>query len=399
MNDAPNNADAEAAVLGAVLLQNDLIDEVCDQLSPGDFYSSFHRAVFRAMVDLSMSGNEIDYLTVGDSLSQSRVDFEQAWISALTDHVPTTAHVNSYVSTVRGYSVKRKLIDIAKRIELIASGPGSDPDQLIIESQNTFDGLDPEDTRSYSAVEAASVAVEYSQQLATPRYRFSSGSSEFDRYAPVPEDLFIVMAESSVGKTSFMAELANSYAKKGKNTLVFSAEMSVGGITHKLVANFGKISSEVLKNPESPELMQMCGAWSKLPVTIDTETRTEKIVYKIAKLAKAGKCDVVFVDHLQFLEMSDKERGEEQVSESARALKKVARSASVPVILLSQISVVNGKPMVAWSRRAEQDTDKKILIEREYCANIAEATVLKNRQGRTGGFNMRFIDGNMYLPR
>ncbi|PIR85482.1 replicative DNA helicase [Candidatus Kaiserbacteria bacterium CG10_big_fil_rev_8_21_14_0_10_45_20] len=423
----PQNTEAERALLGSIMLKSDAIHEATETVNPDSFYVEKHRAIFRAMLDLTNSANPIDLLSVADRLKELK-ELESvggnAYLAELVGTVPSSANLKYYAEIVQKKSMMRNLIDAAAEIGEI----GYD------ESRDIEETLDAADKRMSEVTSSPTTRkfIPMKDMLGTAWERFEKlhSSEQVLRGVPTgypaldnllagfqPSDLIILAARPSAGKTALALDIARQTAVKyGTPVGIFSLEMSSQQLVDRMLAAEAKVNAWKLRTGKlgsDAEFENVRGAMerlSKSPIYIDDQPATNAIVMRSVarRLKREHGIGLLIVDYLQLMTSSTKGQSDsmvQQVTEISRSLKGLARELDVPIIALSQLSRAieqrRGRPRLSDLRDSgsiEQDADVVIFIHNEdrYNDNVEERNghteilVEKHRNGPTGKIDLFF---------
>ncbi len=414
----PHNIEAEQSVLGCMLLDKESIAVATDFLKGEDFYADSHKEIFESMMDIYDRGEPVDLVTVSEQLRQ-RGTLEAvggvAYISDLSMAVPSTANVRYYVGIVEEKSILRRLISACNEV-IKQSYEASEDIELIIDyaeksifqvtQRNTISDFEPIKTillDTYARIEELSKNKD--KIIGVP-----TGFKDFDQKTSGlhPSDLILVAARPSMGKTSFVLNIAQ-YAALHANipVAIFSLEMSKDQLVQRMLSSESNIELQKIRTGELDEndwikLVEAAGPLSQAPIFIDdTPGITVMEMRSKARRLKIEKgLGMLIVDYIQLMSGRGKaESRQQEISEISRSLKALARELSVPVVALSQLSRApearsDHRPMLSDLRESgaiEQDADVVAFLYRdEYYnpdtdkKNIAEVIISKQRNGPTG---------------
>ncbi len=428
----PHNADAEKAVLGAVMLDPEALETVIDYLRPEDFYRKSHQKIFTTILNLDAQHDPLDIITVTDRLKKDNV-LEMcggaSYISDLTSSVPSSANVKYYAQMVQSTSVKRKLIRASTEIIDLAYNEQEDHKEILAEAQKQiFTILEGDQIRggyrtSDDVVNETINIIEKLYKAGGDYTGVPSGFPELDKMTSgfQPSDFVVIGARPSVGKTAFALTIVQHMAVKKKVPVgFFTLEMSGRLLMQRLMANearidLQKIRSGMLKHSDLAKLMEAAARLYEAPLFIE-DTPNAKLLdlrAQARRMKKNENIQALFVDYIGLVEPEN--RGNvprhEQVSEISRSMKALARELDIPVICLSQVGRQSeGKePTLADIRESgsiEQDADVVLFIHKERETEnrdqaaeqmIMETDIIvaKQRNGPVGhfklGFNKRFV--------
>lgn len=417
----PYHREAEQSVLGSIFLDPKQIAMAMDRLENHDFFEQGHILIFQAMKDLYEENMNIDYASVASQLEQGQ-NLAKAggrkYLFALSDAVPSTAHLETYIDLVRGGSVKRQVIDVAGKI--LEEGYTGDMEA------NTYLAKAEEDIFALAQKRKTSEFANLSDiikevKTKTERNRdktggitgLRSGFSNLDSITAgfQPEELMILAARPSMGKSAFAMNAAIQVAKRNQDgqahVAIFSLEMSNEQLAARMLsaeANVKntKIKSGTLTPKEWQFLEGGMQSLNKLNIVFDDSAAVmvNDIRAKCRKLKQENKLDFVVVDYLQLIK-GDERAGnrQEEVARISRSLKQMARELKVPILALSQLSREvekreDKRPLLADLRESgsiEQDADIVMFLHRpdyytrtETPTGEVELIIAKNRQGLAG---------------
>lgn len=366
----PQNLEAEEAVLGSILLEQDSIISVMEFLVPDDFYRVAHQLIFAAMIELNQNSEAIDPITVSEKLRQkNQIDNVggEAGIIELLDKVPTAANVEFYTQIVLEKSTRRKLIktstnivknayqedetianvlDTAER-DILSVSEGRNKAGFIPIRDVLHDAYESLEERSKNNGEVTGIATGY-----IGLDRMTSGLHA--------DELIILAARPSVGKTAFVLNIAKNVAVNLNETVaIFSLEMGAESLVERIVCshasiNAGHLKTGKLTDEEYTQYFVATGVLAEAPIYIDDTPgiRVSEIRAKCRRLKQErNNLGLVVIDYLQLIEGNGKESRQQEISEISRNLKKLAKELKVPVIALSQLS-----------RGVEQRQDKRPIM-------------------------------------
>lgn len=423
----PNQKDAEQAVLGAVLVNNQAMRQVADLLDPDDFYHESHQGIFHAMVELSRRNEPVDLVTMhGFLLETARPSpsWDMEYLGSLAESVSTSAGIRHHAEIVRELSLRRNLINVCSSTAEACFTRHEEIDELFDRAsqgildvakgraEKEFARLGPVLVESYSEIEKASRTEGYITGLPTGFY-------EFDRLTGglQASDLIIVAGRPSMGKTALALNIASHAARENdKGVAVFSLEMSKRQLGLRLLSmearlNTRNLRAGILVGDEWERLISCADRLSELPLFIDDTGGTNVLAMKarLRRLMERDTVGLVVVDYLQLLQ-SERKRGAEsrqvEIAEISRGLKLMAKDLDIPVLALSQLNRrvedrPGRRPQLSDLRESgaiEQDADLILFISREEQygetpenRNLADITLAKHRNGPTGSFRLTFL--------
>lgn len=421
----PHNVEAEQAILGGILINNDAMNQAMDFLSGDDFYREAHMVLFEGMVDLFNQGEPIDIITLSQILTKKNL-LEKAggtdYLASLVEAVSTSAGIVYHAKIVKDHSIKRKLINQCSIISESCFQEGGETEDLLEMAEQSifniaeeqvregFQGLNEIITISFKKLEQTAEIDGYVTGVPT-------GFDDFDRLTSglQPSDLIIIAGRPSTGKTALALNIGyNAVRKTKKSVAVFSLEMSKQQLGIRLLGldsgiNAARLRTGELRGSDWTLLTDSANRLSELPIFIDDSSGIGVLGMKAKcrRLMKKHELNMVIVDYMQLIQgRRSAESRQLEMSEISRMLKAMAKDLNVPVIALSQLNRKvedrpNKRPQLADLRESgaiEQDADVIAFIYRdelynptsEENRNIAEIILSKQRNGPTGFFKLTF---------
>jgi replicative DNA helicase len=390
----PHNLEAERALLGSILLDNDSLNSALEILSKEDFYSDAHRVTFESMVALSEKNRTIDLVTLSEELARNGLLEKSGgagYLAALTDGVPigTMAAVGEYCRIVKEKSTVRRLINASNTVIARCLEGTDDPEVLIDLAQSqVFDIAEQRVTSGFATIrEIVKTSFGKIDVLFDRGQRVTgieTGFVDLDNMTSGLQagELIVVAARPSLGKTALALNIA-AYAsiEKQKVVGVFSLEMSKESLVIRLLCSEARIDSHKLRTGFSSRedwsrMTAALGRLSEAPLYIeDTPALSIMQIRAKARRLKAEKgLDMLIVDYLQLVSGQGRfENRTQEVSYISRSLKSIAKELKVPVLALSQLSRApemrpGQRPQLSDLRESgsiEQDADVVIFIFRE----------------------------------
>ena len=401
----PQNIEAEEAVLGAILVNPEVLTKVVETLKPESFYKPAHRYVYEAMLQLFNTNERIDLVSVSDVLSyNSKLEAVggRAFINDLSYKTITTSNIEYYARIVQEKAVKRALINAGG--EIVSFGYDMNPIDESLENAEKliFDIASKKATTDLSHIKDLVMnsyqKMEYRYEhrdeligLRTDFYELDNMTSGLQK-----SDLIILAARPSMGKTAFALNIAQNVAIKEKVPVaIFSLEMSKEQLVQRMLCSQAEVDTQRIKTgnmnqKDWDKIVNAMNDFANAPIFIDDTsgcTLTD-IRAKCRRLKMEQKdLGLVVIDYLQLMESSGREDRMQQISAISRGLKTLARELDVPVIALSQLSRAvesrtDKRPMLSDLRESgaiEQDADIVMFIYRDeyYKKNDEEAEVAK----------------------
>lgn len=423
----PNNTEAEASLLGAILIDTDAIVKIADRISVDDFYDQKHARIYEALVALYEKRAAIDVLTLADQLKGTgflEMVGGPAYLTELTNFVPTAAHVEQYADIVAEKALRRRLIAASSDMTTLGQDESKGLRELIEEAETRLFEVSKQHVKQ-SIVSIESILAESFERLddlhkdSNKLRGVPTGYKDLDNMLAglQPSDLFILAARPSMGKTAFVLNLAHKIATQAKESvLIFSLEMSKEQLVDRLLSMESGVDAWTLRTGKLTDndferLAEAMGTLSEAKIFIDDTPgiTVSDLRTKARREAHTQKLGLIIVDYLQLMSGGSRFGGEanrvQEISEISRGLKGVARELNVPLIALSQLSrsVENRNPQIPQladlreSGSIEQDADVVAFLYREDYynpdserKNIMDVLIKKHRNGPTGGVELYF---------
>mgnify|MGYP001495044459 FL=1 len=421
----PQNIEAEQAVLGAIFLEPESLLVASEILTPEDFYRVSHQKIFACMLSLNEDGKAVDIVTVTDELQAENQLENVGGISYLTElagAVPTAANIEYYARIVSEKALLRRLIKTATDIARDGYEREDDVESLLAEAERKILEVSNRNrTGDFQSIRDILVKTyDYIELLHSRKGEVTgipTGFSELDRMTAgfQKNDLIIVAARPSVGKTAFALNIATNVATKtDHNVAIFSLEMGAEQLVMRMLSSVGNINSQNLRtgnltDEDWKKLTMAMGTLSNSGIFIDDTPgiRVADIRAKCRRLKQEHGLGMVIIDYLQLIQGNRRnvENRQQEVSEISRSLKALARELEVPVIALSQLSRSveqrqDKRPMMSDIRESgsiEQDADIVAFLYRDDYydketenKNIIEIIIAKQRNGPTGTIQLAF---------
>jgi replicative DNA helicase len=421
----PQNIEAEASLLGSILIEKDAIIKVADMVTADDFYVDRHGLIYAAIMDLYEQRQPLDIVSLSNKLSEAG-ELERvggsAYITELTSAVPTSAHVVNYAGIVAHKSTLRRLIAAASNISGFGYDEQTPLDQLLDKSEQTIFEVSQKNLKQ-NFIPINSILADSFDRLNelhsnSGKLRgISTGFRDLDRLLAglQDSDLLILAARPSMGKTTLVMNLAHHVAaKEGIPVGFFSLEVSKEQLIDQLLAiesgvDSWKLRTGDLDDSDFPRINDAMAELSEAPLYIDDSAMTNvmEMRTKARRLQSEHGLGLLVIDYLQLISggARSSDGRQQEVSEISRGLKGLARELNVPIIALSQLSrAVESRtppiPQLADLRDSgsiEQDADVVMFIYREAYynkqterANITDILIKKHRNGPVGDVELYF---------
>ena len=408
-----------------------VIDEV--KLVSTDFYLDRHKAIFGVMMELYSADSPCDELTVNEALVRAN-QVEEAggknYVSELAAKVPDPGNVSHYAEIVQENALLRRLLNASHKIAASVNEREGDARELSDRAEQIlFDVAHKDQGSDFQPIsKILDQEVERLGKLASGELTMSGTPTGFKHLDEMtggfqPSNLIIVAARPSVGKSAFVANIAEQVAVKGKRAVAFfSLEMSEMELAQRFIASRAMISGDRLRkgkvksDSEWKKVVKACNELNDAPLWVDETSDLSLLDLR----AKARRLDaqveaqtgiglgMIIVDYLQLMRMDESKSSRvEQVGQISRGLKLLANELQVPVVALSQLSRANEnrpdkRPMLSDLRDSgniEQDADLVAFLYREDVYRkdddekdgVAEVIISKHRNGPVGMVNLTFL--------
>ena len=426
----PHNLEAEKSVLGAILIQNEAFNHAAELIDSRDFFRDAHRRIFDRMVALSERGDAIDFVTLKEELSRGG-ELEEvggpAYIASLADGVPRSANVEYYAKIVKEKSTLRSLIYSANKILTGAYEAEEEPDLLLDEAERAIFAIAEGRIRAgfvplRELVQSSFTTIEKLQQHKGLVTGVPTGFVDLDEMTSglQPSDLILVAARPSMGKTSFVLNIAQHVGTSTDMTVgFFSLEMSKEQLFMRMLTSEARIDAHRFRTGHLNEkdygrLSHALGTLAEARVYID-DTASIGVLEMRAK-ARRLKAEhglhLLIVDYIQLMQGRGRfESRQQEIASISRSLKGLAKELQVPIVALSQLSRASEtradhRPQLSDLRESgalEQDADLVMFIFREEqyrdadgapnqeAEGTAEIIIGKQRNGPVGTAKLAFI--------
>ncbi len=420
----PYSIEAERAVLGAVLLDNDALGRITGVLTDSDFHRPAHRRIIHSMLQLFEGSTPIDEVTLTNALRAEGVLEDVGglpYIAELAASIPASVTLHHYIEIVRNKSLLRSLIAVCtEAIEGAFQSP-HDIKPLLSDLESQAFGLNQFQTTQDVAplrmvLESTFEQIEERAARQGEVVGVHTGYADLDRMTAglQPEELIILAARPSMGKTALALNIMLNGALQGHSSAFFSLEMSRESLGMRLFSMHAQVSADRLRkgtvtDEDWDALVQAKVDLSGVPLHIDDtpSIQLSELQSKCRRLKAEHDVELIVVDYLQLMgtDASIQSR-EQQISALARGLKGLAKELKVSMLILSQLnrSAETRKdkhPMLSDLRESgaiEQDADVVMFIHRDdyYTKdeserpNLAEVDIAKQRNGPTGRVELYF---------
>ena len=421
----PHNEEAERSVLGAAMLNKEVLFDILEEVKEDDFYNESHKEIFRAIWELYRKNSAVDMLTVCEELkSRQSLDMVggRAYIATLTAEVPSTANGREYAKIIAEKAIMRQMIRTAEDItekgyeskmaarEILDYAESGIFQIAQMRQKNDYTKIQDVLLENLKIIDAAAQNKDKITGIPTGFHDLDEKTSGLQR-----SDLIIVAARPGMGKTAFALNIAQQSAvKHGTSAIIFSLEMSKEQLGQRLLAMQARVEMQKLKHGDLDRK-----DWDRGSLGVD-ELNNSKIVIDdtpgISLMEMRNKCrrlkaeqglDLIVVDYLQLMTFEGKtDNRQQEISALSRNMKLLAREMNCPVILLSQLSRApelrqDKRPMLSDLRESgsiEQDADIVIFLYRDDYYNentekpgVCEVNIAKHRSGPTDKIELTWV--------
>ena len=421
----PHNEEAERSVLGAAMLNKEVLFDILEEVKEDDFYNESHKEIFRAIWELYRKNSAVDMLTVCEELkSRQSLDMVggRAYIATLTAEVPSTANGREYAKIIAEKAIMRQMIRTAEDItekgyeskmaarEILDYAESGIFQIAQMRQKNDYTKIQDVLLENLKIIDAAAQNKDKITGIPTGFHDLDEKTSGLQR-----SDLIIVAARPGMGKTAFALNIAQQSAvKQGTSAIIFSLEMSKEQLGQRLLAMQARVEMQKLKQGDLDRK-----DWDRVSLGVD-ELNNSKIVIDdtpgISLMEMRNKCrrlkaeqglDLIVVDYLQLMTFEGKtDNRQQEISALSRNMKLLAREMNCPVILLSQLSRApelrqDKRPMLSDLRESgsiEQDADIVIFLYRDDYYNentekpgVCEVNIAKHRSGPTDKIELTWV--------
>jgi len=420
----PYNLEAEQSVIGSMLIDKTAISRVVEVLKGDDFYRDSHKVIFSAIFDLYQRDTPIDMITLLEHLRSSEkleASGGITYITEISNSIPSTANLSSYIKIVDDKSTLRKLIRASTEIMENCYNKQDDVEAVMdLAEQKVFNIAERKNSSDFepmnTVLERGFLEIERIFNNKGETTGIPSGFPELDEKTAGFQkgDMILIAARPSMGKTTFALNLAEYAAlREGKNVAIFSLEMSKEQLAYKLLCSeanvdMSKLRHGNLEDKDWENIAKASGPLAAAKIFIDDTAGTSVMDMrsKCRKLKMEHGIDMIVIDYLQLMSGSNPESRQQEVSEISRSIKALAKEMQCPVIALSQLSRApeqraDHRPMLSDLRESgsiEQDADIVMFLYRdEYYdketedKNVAECIIAKQRNGPVGTVRLAWI--------
>ncbi|MFQ6102661.1 MAG: replicative DNA helicase [Candidatus Glassbacteria bacterium] len=419
----PHSYEAEASVLGAMLMEKVAVTKALEHLDESCFYRHGHRLIFRSMSKLFEANKIIDPITLTEELRR-RDELEevggQVYVTELLEAVPTAANVEYHINIVLEKALLRRLIEVATSIITETYEEKGDVNEILDRAESRIFEISQHRVKEgfisiKNILKSAFELIESLHQRKGGVTGVETGFIDLDNMtAGLQNSEFIVIAgRPSMGKTSFALNITQFAAvERGIPVAVFSLEMSRDQVVQRLLCSEARVDGSKLRTgflseSDWPKLATAAGILAEAPIYIDDSPSTTilEMKAKARRLKSEVNLGLIIVDYLQLIQgPRGAENRQQEISVISRSLKALAKELKIPVVALSQLSRApemrkDRRPTLADLRESgaiEQDADVVVFIyrpeqyEKTGSEDVAEIIVGKQRNGPTGTIELYF---------
>ena len=423
LKNIPHSLEAEKAVLGCVLIDNNSINDVLEHVSHLSFYKKAHRIIFESMLELYDKSTPIDSVNLTDRLKKNNVLEEVGgayYITGLCQEAPSVSNAEHYSKIIKEKYVLRMIIKTSDDMRALAYEDNEVSEIVDRAEQHLFGISEISSKKKFQELEPmlGKVLEIWSNRKKGDITGVPSGFQDLDNQISgfQNSDLIVLAARPSMGKTALALNIARNAAINNNMKLgFFSLEMSTQQLTERLLSSEAEISSHLVRTGKLPKrdwskLSEAANSLSQANIYIDDSPGLNimELRAKARQMKLDKNIDMILVDYLQLLHKQGKvESRQQEISYISRSLKALAKELNIPIIALSQLSRApesrsDHRPIMSDLRESgaiEQDADIVLFIFRKFVYSkdeedkgIAELIVSKHRNGPTGVVKLSFID-------
>jgi len=422
----PQSIDAEIAILGSMLIEEEAIAKAIEIIDENAFYRETHRIIYKTIIELFSKNSVVDIVTLIEEL-RKRGQLDEVggapYITSLTASIPTAANIEHYARIVKEKGILRQLINNATEIVQECYESTNDADELLDKAERaifeiTSKKIEKESILLKDIIKDSIETIDNLYQRKENITGIPTGFHEFDIMTAglQPSDLIVVAGRPSMGKSALVTCIAEYVGIVEKIPVAFfSLEMSKEQLVQRMLCSHARVNAHrvrtgFLSQADWPRLVNAAGKLSEAPIYInDTPAISAlELKAKARRLKAQYGIKLMVLDYLQLMQGPAKaENRQQEISEISRSLKALARELDVSLIAISQLSRAveqrqDHRPQLSDLRESgaiEQDADVVILLLREEYYNpsledkkgLAELIIAKQRNGPIGTVNLTFI--------
>jgi len=434
----PNSKEAEEYVLGCIILDYNVADEVLNVINSKDFFHPSNRVIMEIIESLFSENKVIDHTTVVSELQRTgklEIAGGLQHIADIVAHIPDVANIDAYVELIQDHSLERQMYSVCEKIRKnIVEGKYTHRELMQDSEKRFFNIVNGQNVDDFKRIDLLTddviSIIENNKNSEGGLIGIDTGIPKLNQLTNgfKRAELVILAARPAVGKSALALNFARAACLAHKKVVYFSLEMGHDQLLMRMIAtqsgvDLSSITSGKLSDDEMAMILQSKMTLDKFPLYIDqsSTSNVRDIKSKCQKLYREGNLDLIIIDYLQLLVSGDKNVGNsvQEVTKISRSLKQMAIQFGVPVIALSQLSRdiekrEDNKPVLADLRDSgsiEQDADMVMFLYRENPKKDADDTtkvvqsaktkllLAKNRQGQTGEVDLMFKGKNsQFIP-
>ena len=420
----PQSLEAEKAVLGCMLIDQEAVPRALHLLTENSFFSKNHLYVYQAILNLFEKNVSIDNISVTDELEKIG-KLEQVggayFITGLSSDAPTASNVEYYISIIKEKEMLRSIIKSAVQMSTQAYESTEDATIILDQAEQILFNLSQDAERGkFKSIEPIlhDVLDNWGSRKKGDLIGVPTGYVDLDNLLSGMQksDLIICAGRPSMGKTALALCMARNAALEfGHKVGLFSLEMSNSQLVERLLTGEAKVDSHLVRTGRLPKnewrkLSQAAGSLSEANIFIDDSAGLNIMDLRAkARQLKAEKdIELLIVDYIQLLHSGTRvESRQQEISYISRSLKALAKDLDIPILALSQLSRAvenrtDHRPIMSDLRESgaiEQDADVILFIYRKYVYSkneedkgLGEIIIAKHRNGPTGSVDISFID-------
>lgn len=421
----PQNLEAEIAVLGSMLIEEEAIGQAVETVKASFFYNDAHKKIFEAMLDLYNANKAVDLVTLTEALKK-RGSLDEvggaAYLTELTAAVPTAANVQHYAGIVKEKAILRNLINTATQIVTQSYDDQQDTNMLLDKAEKMIFDISGSqlESLSVSIKDIIKDSIETIEGFYRRKAHVTGLPTGFDDLDVMTAglhngELIVIAGRPSMGKSALAACIAEYIGvQEQRPVAIFSLEMSKEQLVQRMLCSHARVElqkarSGFLTQADWPKLVTAAGKLAEAPIYIDDSAGLNALELraKARRLKSRHNVELIIVDYMQLMSgPARSENRQQEISEISRSLKTLSKELKLPLIAISQLSRAPEKresyrPRLSDLRESgaiEQDADVVLLLFREeyYFAKetnkgITEVIVAKQRNGPVGSQNLLFL--------
>jgi len=419
----PSSIDAEVSVIGSMLVDNDMIDPVSELLTKEDFYNTAHQNIYSAIISVYNNNSTVDLVILKEELSRQSI-LEKCggatYLLELCEAVPIAVNAIRHAGIIKEKKVKRDLIAAAVVIQREAYSDSVKADTLLnLAEKKVYDITQRKFNRAATDIDKLlQEAWNYIESLQGRTGMLTgvpTGFTDLDEITCGLQkgELIVIAARPSMGKTSFMLNVAENVGMGNKMpVLMFSMEMSALQIAKNMLCSTAEVDAHLMRtgmisDQDWVKLPMAMANLSESPISIDDTPGLGllEIRAKARRFKSQKNIQLIIIDYLQLMEGNSAESRQQEITSISRGLKSLARELNIPVVAISQLNRSveqreGHKPRMSDLRESgaiEQDADVVMLLHREDYYDpmknpgLVELNIVKQRNGPTGKINLKFL--------